>query len=359
MKNKITERAHRAIQDKVFPGCVVGVVHTSGEKIVLPFGRFTYEVDSKEVQSDTIYDVASVTKMIPLSSALLWFIDRGEISLDAKITEFIPEFGTSEEKQMVTVRHLLTYTVDLDVPSMSTLKDRSAKELMEIVIRAPLRRPSGTSLLYTNSTAALIGALLWRFSGKMIDVLADDIFFRPLGMNQATFHPENTNTSLIPPTEIDSWRGRVVQGEVHDESTAIMQKEGIYLGVSGLFSPASDLLIFLEMLLRGGELNGTQYFSEGMVERMHTNQLESIGEKVGLGWDLGSRHKMGDLCSDQTFGHTGFTGTMVTCDPAQDVGIVILSNRTYPKRSATSDAINSFRHDISDIIFSSLSEKNF
>lgn len=158
------------------------------------------------------------------------------------------------------------------------------------------------------------------------------------------------------PTENDGWRDGNMRGEVHDESAYIFMKSGRAVGAAGVFSTAPDLLTFLEMLLNEGELDGRRYFSPEIVRQMHTNQISKLGYQ-GLGWELYRSHYMGRYATEETFGKTGFTGCVVICDIKKGVGILILSNTTYPKRKPLEEhilTINSVRRDIADIVFSSI-----
>jgi CubicO group peptidase (beta-lactamase class C family) len=157
----------------------------------------------------------------------------------------------------------------------------------------------------------------------------------------------------IVPTEIDPWRGRVVQGEVHDESAYTLSRVMVP-GSAGLFSTAPDLLNFLDMLLAGGVWGGRRFFSERMIRRMSTNQAGPIGACTGLGWELFQRSFMGARCSGRTIGKTGFTGCSCVCDLERGVGIVILSGYTYPRRKSTRGPIDEVRRDIADIVLGEL-----
>lgn len=349
MKTRIYRRINKAIQEKVFPGCVVGVIKRGGGRKIWPFGLFTYDEDSSVVNEDTVYDTASITKSIPTASLLLTLADGGTVSLDDSVVKYVPEFGNQKEKESVLIRHLLTYTLDLVVPSMSSLKTKSADEIIKTIIEAPLRHPLGTTHLYTNSTALVMGLLIRNASRKNIDDFADEEFFKPLGMNRSTFHPEMLPKSEIVPTEFDEWRDGLVWGEVHDEGSYVLNKKFI-LGISGLFSTVPDLLNFLEMILKNGELGGKKYFSPQIIETLSTNQLASIGESHGLGWQLNQPRFMGKY-SATIFGKTGFTGCLILCDITKGIGMAMLSNTIYPKRKPNTDAINALRRDIADIVF--------
>jgi CubicO group peptidase (beta-lactamase class C family) len=300
-----------------------------------------------------MYDIASVTKAIPTSCALLTLVDQDKVSLEDKIVDYISEFGNFPDKKDVTVKHLLTYTLDLIVPAMASLKDKSADEIIDIIVKAPLRNKPGSKFLYTNSTALFIGMLVEKISGKKLDIFARENFFKSLNMNKTTFHPEEYNVQEIAPTEVDNWRG-LVHGQVQDESTYVLQRAGYYYGISGLFSTVPDLLKFLEMLLNYGKLDNKRYFSENIVKKMNENQISNIGESVGLGWELNDKRRLNKDITGNISSKSGFTGCIVYYDLNKEIAVTILSNRTYPKRPNNIDAINEVRRDIMDIVFSNL-----
>jgi CubicO group peptidase (beta-lactamase class C family) len=201
-----------------------------------------------------------------------------------------------------------------------------------------------------NATSIILGLIVEKAGGKPLDVLADEIFFKPLAMDSTTFHPATVPNDRVVPTERDDWRGRMVHGEVHDETAYTLSRE-IVPGNAGLFSTVPDLLTFLEMLLSKGTYRGKRYFSESTVDQMQTNQLRAIGGSAGLGWELCQKTFMGNFITPHAFGKSGFTGCLVVCDIPKCVGIVILSNVVYPKRPADRSAINELRRDVSDIVF--------
>ncbi len=342
-----------AINKKIFPGGVVGIVSKKGNKIIVPAGRLTYEINSPAVRNDTLYDLASITKSIPGSSIILKLIDDGQLSLDDKVADYIPQFANHKWKSEVSIKNLLTYTIDfLDVPSMSTMKNKSPDEITERIISAPLRNPAGTNYVYGNPTALLTSLIINKVTGRNLDDLAEEFFFGPLGMKQTTFHPKKSDKFNIAPTEIDDdWRKRIIQGEVHDESTFILMKNGPTV-IAGLFSTVPDLLIFQEMLLNGGQYAGKRYFSETAIKDIQTNQIDEKVGCVGLGWELNKPSFMGKYADSHTFGKTGFTGCVMVTDPARGKGFVLLSNRTYPKRPENNLPINEVRRKIADIVFS-------
>lgn len=377
----ISERIGRAIEEQVFPGCVVGIVDASGSRLVLPFGRYTYEPDALEVREDTVYDVASITKAIPVSCLALQLIEQKRVHLDDRLIEYLPEFN-NPDRESVLIRHLLSHTLHFGFP-LSSLKNQSSERIMRAIFETPFKSRPGSVFSYSNATSILLGLVIERIYGESLDDAADRVFFEPLLMEKTTFHPlQRFERSEIVPTEIDNWRGGVVQGEVHDESAWALlhapkseQKvigtdndteedkrltEGSPLvstlpgtpGSAGLFSTAPDLLNFLHMFLNHGTWKGMRFFSDETIRDMSTNRIESIGACTGLGWELNQPRYMGERCSQRTIGKTGFTGCMCLCDMEKGFGIVLLSNYTYPGRKPDKETINEVRRDIADILFS-------
>ncbi|PIR83934.1 hypothetical protein COU18_00785 [Candidatus Kaiserbacteria bacterium CG10_big_fil_rev_8_21_14_0_10_51_14] len=322
MHKEIEGRALRAIEEKAFPGCVVGTVKANGERDVWSFGTLIYESGEK-VREDTIYDLASITKSIPTASLALSFIEGGRLKLEDPVLKYIPElhndFGA-------TIEDLLCYRVR--GTRLSTLRYKTFEEIRTHVFEHGFDGPPGERH-YTNLPAYILGVIVERIGNASLAKQAHDRFFEPLHMSRTTFFP---STSDCAPTEIDE-RG-VVQGLPHDESAYVFAKERRAVGHAGLFSTVPDLLNFLESLLKG------EY------------SYVADGAQKGLGWQLRDQMEMGKRASPQAFGKTGFTGTSIVVDMGAGLGFVILSNRTYPTRPKDMSAINEFRADIADIIIS-------
>ncbi|MSU73527.1 class A beta-lactamase-related serine hydrolase [Candidatus Kaiserbacteria bacterium] len=326
MRNKIKDRAERAIQEKVFPGCVIGVVRKNGDRTIMPFGNFTYESDSQKVMEDTVYDLASVTKSIPAASLALTLISEGKFRARDAVREYLPEL---KNDYGATVEDLLTYRVK--GTRLSTLHDKTPDEILGIVFQNGFEGVPGRAE-YTNLPALLVGLIVERVGDDTLQNLAQKYFFEPLGTHDTTFFP--ADISRVPPTEVVG--GSEVCGIVHDESARIFAFRGRAVGHAGLFSTAPDILNFLEALLAG--------------------KLPAVlaGAKKGFGWQRAESWFMGSHFGEGSFGKTGFTGTSVAVDPERDVAFVILSNRTYPQRppdaASIHSAINTFRADIADIL---------
>ncbi|TSC86106.1 MAG: beta-lactamase [Parcubacteria group bacterium Gr01-1014_8] len=346
LEERLAERSIQAIEECVCPGGIVGIVKTNGERKFYPFGRQTYSEASSFVAEDTIYDVASITKSIPTASLALTLLDKGALRLDDAVMKYVPEYnGGSAES--VAITHLLTYTID--GVALSSLVSKTADEILQFVYsQKPTSKP-GSVFRYSNTPALLLGLIVERVFGVGLGQAASDNFFRPLKMKRTGFLPGRQLQSEIAPTEMSG--GGELRGIVHDESARVFAREERVVGHAGLFSCAPDLVIFLEMLLKGGKLDGRRYFSNKTIRNMATNQIQELGDSTGLGWELNQPHFMGKHSSVHTFGKTGFTGCSVVCDIERDVAFVLLTNRTYPKRPADNSAINVFRSDIADAVF--------
>ncbi len=229
MHKEIQARAERAIQEKVFPGCVIGVVRKNGDREVFPFGNFTYETDSQKVAENTVYDMASVTKSIPVASLALVLIREMRLNLIDKVGTYLPELHNDHG---ATIEDLLTYRVR--GTQLSTLKDKTSDEIVQYVFEYGFDGPAGESH-YTNLPALLLGLILERVAGEKLYHLAQRYFFGPLGMKDTTFFPDIVvyETTNIAPTEIVD--GEEVCGIVHDESARIFARTHRTVGHAGLF----------------------------------------------------------------------------------------------------------------------------
>lgn len=320
---RIAKKANQAIAEKVFPGCVIGIVTNKEERHVRPFGNFTYDRDSEKVEEDTIYDVASISKSIPTASLAVLLIEEGKLRLLDKIAVYLPElknhFGA-------TIEDLLRYRVHGS--PMSLLKDRFAGEIRMYVLEHGFDTPPG-KVWYTNVPAFLLGLILEKITDQTLDDLAQRYFFTPEHMNRTSFFP-SVQDAVIAPTEISD--GGEIRGIVHDESARVFARARRAVGHAGLFSTAPDLLNFLEALLVG-----------------RYPYIVECAEQ-GLGWQVNDKQFMGKYAGNRTFGKTGFTGTSIIVDRDRGIVLVILSNRTYPSRPPEDSAILEFRADIADMV---------
>ncbi len=348
MESAIKEIVARAVETHTFPGCVVGVVTRAGYRDIFSFGRFTYKHDAPAVREDSLFDVASITKSIPTGSLALRALEQGRITLSDPVVSLLPELQTRYRDE-ITVKHLLTHTLDSNL-QLSRYKDLPPEEILAAIYHADITSIPGTAFRYCNATSILLGILVERVFDEPLDTLAQSHFFNPLNMTATTFYPPDEIKSAIVPSEIDEWRGGTVQGEIHDES-AWKLGEIMVPGSAGLFSNVPDLLTFLEMLLGSGKYRGIRFFKPETLTQLSTNQIPETGACTGLGWELNQSQYMGSQCSNRTIGKTGFTGCVVMCDLIKGVGLVLLSNYTWPHRKNQKEQINRVRREIADVIF--------
>jgi CubicO group peptidase (beta-lactamase class C family) len=319
----------------------------------LVFGHLTYEPDAAPVVNETLYDVASVTKSIPTSSIILKLIEEGKLSLDDYAAKYLPEL-TGPGHEEILVRHLLTFTVAFKLgASMAELAQRDPAQLLTAIFQAPLEDRPGRRYVYTNTPSLLLGMIAERVSGRTLDVLAWERLFGPLGMSHTTFKP----VMKIGPAEVNiaptarDFRTEI-RGIVHDPGARAVFNNGQIPGHAGLFSTADDLMKFANMLLANGMFESRRFFTPETIEAMHTNQLGPVSQdQTGLGWSIRNPNVMGKKVSEQAFGKTGFTGTMVLIDPAKDAAFVILSNRTYPETPESYEPMRAVWRDLADLVF--------
>ena len=349
MNEKIERRLKQAIAEEVTPNAVVGYVEGDGQPHFVAAGSFAYEDSSPEVTADSLYDVASITKSIPTSTIILWLIDQGRLRLDDLVQTYLPELD-GRYWERATIKHLLTYTAILDLKGigLSKFAEQGVEELRRILLHSDLKSPPGKEYWYTNAPSILLGMVAEKVFQKKLNLIADELFFHPLGMSRSTFTPTQFSMDEIVPSEIV--QGRVVQGVPCDETARVFAEAGEPVGVAGLFSTAKDLLTFAQMMANHGTHEGKTYLHREIVEQLRTNQIASLGDTTGLGWEVG-RPYMGRR-SAELFGKGGFTGCAVVIDPGTRKAVVIMASYLYPERRALTnrDAINRLRADVADLV---------
>jgi CubicO group peptidase (beta-lactamase class C family) len=344
MIDKITQRLNEAIEKKEINCAVCGVVDK--EKIFETIALGKAGVGSKyefKVSSNTTFDVASVTKTIPLSTLALIALDRGLIKLDDRVSDIIEEFR-SPQKNDIKIIHLLTQTLSYDF-SMSSLKDFSAENIWEKVMTASLNKVPGEHYFYCNTTSLILGRVIEKVFGDTLDNIAKKEIFLPLQMNNSIFKP--TSKENIVPTEIDNWRKREIVGEVHDESSWKLSKI-MTPGAAGLFTTVPDIQKYISMIINGGTL----LFSDNFLENIAIKNYlpTNLNQETALGFELNQPY-MGKFRSSLTIGKTGFTGSVFIIDFERKRGFTLLTDFTWPHRKKSKNGIIELRRDISDIIW--------
>lgn len=338
---------------KVFPGGVLAVGQQGRLVAVKPAGRFTYEAEASAVEADTLYDLASLTKVVATTTAAMMLYERNLISLDAPVVRYLPEFGggpQAEMKSRVLLRHLLTHSSGLPGYVRFFLEVDTRAALLERIFATPLEFEPGTRSVYSDLGMILLGEVLERASGRRLDHFLDENLFRPLGMTHTRFNPPADWRDRIAPTEEDKeFRQRLVRGEVHDENAYVL---GGVSAHAGLFSNARDLALFCQMLLNGG-LYAQQRFLRRDTLALFTARQPLPDSSRALGWDTPSPTSSGGrYLSPRAFGHTGFTGTSIWIDPDKQLFIILLTNRVHPTRE--NEKIREFRPRLHDAVVEAL-----
>ncbi|MCC6317702.1 MAG: beta-lactamase family protein [Gemmatimonadaceae bacterium] len=318
----------RAMRDSAFPGAVAIAGTRSGVIAKAVAGHLDRAAGSPVPDENTVWDMASLTKVLALTSAVMQLTAQGKIDLTASVQRYLPEW-TGPWKDQVKVRDLLTHTAGL--PAWRPLyKETETKDAaIRLVLSTPLEAAPNTRMVYSDLGAILMGEIVKRVSGESFDGYVRKHVFGPLGMTHTRFLPPSSWSSQIAPTEVDPWRQRHLRGEVHDENA---YRLGGVSSHAGLFSTAGDLARFGRMMLNHGRLDGVQVLDSATIDRFTTPQVPQLSAR-GIGWETANgSNSGGHRMSKRAFGHTGFTGTSIWIDPERDVFVVLLSNRVNPTR---------------------------
>lgn len=339
---RIDDAVRVAIEHKELPGAVVLVARKG--KIVLrrAYGMRALEPQREPMTPDTIFDLASLTKVVATTTCAMILIERGQLRLNDPVVKYLPKLK-GDGRDQITIEQLLThvsgFAPDFDLREQWTGTDEALKHLY----REKLKGQPGANFVYSDLGMITLGEIIHRASGLTLDEFSRRNIFQPLGMSETGFNPPRTKVKRIAPTETRRSQGNYLggqasdkdsdewlRGEVHDPTAARMN--GV-AGHAGLFSTASDLAIFSQMILNGGHYKGVRILSRlGIATMMRARAVGVEAGARGLGWDIatGFSSNRGDLYPYGSFGHTGFTGTSIWIDPASDSFVIFLSNRVHP-----------------------------
>jgi len=329
------EVIEKAIGDRAFPGATLAVGYR-GKLSVHSFGKQKYEAKSPTVAADTMYDIASLTKVV-VTTTLVEKLVEGDfpspLNLDAPIERYLPEWPKGpqpEWRRKVTVRHLMTHTSGLPPFKEYWRTSTSKLETLSRIFAEPLEYEPGTKVVYSDLGIILMAEIIQRLTGKPLDVLANENVFGPLGMKHSMYNPPKTMWPEIAPTEFDSQlRHRMLQGEVHDENAFAI---GGVSGHAGVFSTAPDLAAFCQMLLNGGVYAHQRILKRATIAEFTAPQPLAQNTRT-LGWVVPTEGgSSGHYFSSHSYGHTGFTGTTIWIDPDWQLFVVLLTNRVHPTR---------------------------
>lgn len=315
----------RGLKRGSMPGAVVLVGYQGKVVFLKAYGDRQVKPEKVAMTTDTVFDLASLTKPIATATSIMKLVEEGKLKLSDPVAKYIPEFAVNG-KQDVTIYQLLTHQGGL-IPdnSIKDYQDGPAKA-MERIYALKLYYEPGTRFAYTDVGFILLGDIVKRITGESVHAFSQKNIFRPLGMQETGYLPADELKQRAATTQ--ERNGHWMQGEVHDPRS---YRLGGVAGHAGLFSTAEDLAVYAQMMLNQGRYKGAQVLKPETIEIM-TRGYQVVDDIRGLGWDSLSRYSSnrGDLFSRHAFGHGGFTGTAIWMDPAQDLFVIFLSNRVHP-----------------------------
>jgi serine-type D-Ala-D-Ala carboxypeptidase len=333
----------RGITAGGYPGAAVVVGRKGAVVWERAFGRLSWESSSPRVTDDgTIYDLASLSKVVGTTTAIMVLYDEGRVSLDAPVASYLPAFAGGY-KDKVTVRQLLEHRSGLPAGRDLWREAHTPDEARQLVLDTPLECRPGDCYIYSDLGADVLGMIVESVTGEGLDRFLTERVFQPLGMNDTFYRPSDSVKARVAPTEVTPPRGYPLQGEVHDENAYAL---GGVAGHAGLFSTAADLSIFAQMMLNGGMYNGVRIISDSTVA-LFTRR--AAGTRA-LGWDTcDGDGGCGRYLGERAYGHTGFTGTSIWLDPDRQMFVILLTNRVHAARARRpARVISDVRADLAD-----------
>ena len=344
---------YTAISDSIFPGAQLFV--SKGDKILInkSFGNHTYEKDSKIITNESIYDVASLTKVLSTTPVAMKLIQKKLLSLDFYLSDFYPEFNSGNKKE-VTIRHLLTHSSGLPA-YVEYYKINSIDPELDIIndiVNLDLEYIPDEKMVYSDLGMILLYDIIKKVSNSDLDKLSNKYFYKPFNMTNTYFNP--INDDIVVPTEYDKhYRMKLIKGEVHDENAYILN--GVS-GHAGLFSNSTDIGTFSKFFLNEGVLLGRRYLKKDLIRTFTSKTKNPVNSDRALGWDTPSDRgsSAGDYFSIGSYGHLGFTGTSLWIDPNEEIIIVFLTNRVYPTRE--NKGIYNIRRELHNSIMTNIKE---
>jgi CubicO group peptidase (beta-lactamase class C family) len=315
-----------AVAQKAFPGASIAVTHAGKLVALKALGHFTYEQGSPQVTVESIFDLASVTKVVATTSMAMILYERGLLDLDAPLVGVLPELvGEDPLRREVTFHMLLAHSSGLPAHEKIYLHATSKNEFLREAFAVPLKNAPGTHAEYSDIGFILLGVALERIAEESLDRFCQREVFGPLAMLHTAFNPPAAWKPQIPPTVDDqTFRKRIIQGEVQDENASAM---GGVAGHAGLFSTAQDLATLAHVLLGGG----SPIFRRETLALFTRREPSPPGTSRALGWDTpSSPSQSGKYFSQASFGHLGYTGTSLWIDPERQLSVTMLTNRTWP-----------------------------
>ena len=350
-----------AISSKIFPGAQIAIMKEGELLFSGGFGFHTYDSASTPVTKETIYDVASLTKILSTLPICMKLISQRKMSLEQKVYHFYPNFKGGG-KERINIYHLLTHSSGIQgyIPFYEDSSIQTKEGLVNKILKNKLKSVPGTKTEYSDLGFILLSSIIEKITGESIGELSKSMIFNKLDMASTRYVPPLEWLDNIAPTEFDSvYRKRLIIGEVHDENAFLL---GGVSGHAGIFSSAENITNYAQMWINGGLWNSMRIFKESQIKEFSKKQNIPEGSDFALGWDTPSQNGKsvaGDHFSTGSFGHLGFTGTSLWIDPSKEIIIVLLSNRVYPSRKGKygSKEMYGIRREFYNSVMSQLIDK--
>jgi serine-type D-Ala-D-Ala carboxypeptidase len=378
--SEVDQAVEKAISDGITPGATL-LIAKDGKIVKEEAYGFAQKYDMGELldkpnpmKKDTMFDLASVTKVMGTTQGIMKLVSEGKLSVDDKVTEYIPEFGANG-KEHVTVADLLTHTSGLTPWYPTYLFVQTPEGVLDYINELPLEYETGTVRKYSDFSFMTLGFIIEKIANKKLDEYLESEIYQPLKMKHTMFTPDNMNKKKIAATSwgnpyeykmiddpnfgyhveedpdmFDGWRDYTLIGEVNDGNS--FYGNGGVAGHAGLFSTAKDLAKLGQLMLNGGSYGKTKLYDEEVLEEFVRDQ--AFGQ--GYGWERQKNWYMGDLYSDKAFGHTGFTGTQVIFDSEHSLQIILLTNKQNngPKPNGSYHSTGALSKEIANIVYKSI-----
>ncbi|MCF8412502.1 MAG: serine hydrolase [Melioribacteraceae bacterium] len=347
--NAVDSLMNNAVSDRIFPGGTLLVGNQNGIVYSKSFGNYDYAENSKKVNVNSIFDLASLTKVIATTSAAMILVADGRLKLEEKVVDILPDFENNGKEQ-ITVKNLLLHNSGLPAFKQFYKNFSSSEDVLNDIFNSELVAIPGEKYIYSDLGFVVLQKVIEQKAMMSLDLFLKNNLFEPLNLQRTFFNPKREFVNDCLPTEVDQyWRNRLLQGEVHDETASLLN--GVS-GNAGLFSSSMDIAKIVYTLMNNGRFGNVQIFDPNIVKNWTSKQSDQSSR--GLGWDTKSEmnSSAGDLFSMNTFGHTGYTGTSVWADKENNTFVVLLTNRVNPTRDNTS--IIGFRPKIHNAIFNAI-----
>ena len=329
LRSRVLAALEEAVCDRVFPGAVAAIVRKGRDDVIVACGRETYDASARRVTGDAIFDVASLTKVVATTTAIMQLAEAGELRFGENAWRFIPQLQRSQARE-ITIFHLLTHTAGFPGGEILHRHCRTRSEVLDAVFASRLVYPPGFRRIYDDLSFIILGCIVEKISGLSLNDYCETRIFRPLKMSDTMFAPPAPMRHRIIPTEIDNDRGGLLRGTVHDDNA--YRLDGV-AGHAGMFSTAGDLCTFVRMISSPRRASASGVLPERSIALMRAPQWRDADGEYGFGWDRRQRRYMNGIDDPDAIGHTGFTGTSMVISPASESAMILLSNRVHPVRT--------------------------